>query len=143
MPTLTCRRYPERHDCWHVYHGDVHVGTIARRTGIPHDEDPWGWSCGFYPGSHPGECTNGSAATFDQARVGFEGAWCVFLAKRTEADFQAWRRERAWTAWKYAMWDAGCKLPTQSAEGRSRCFCGKAIDIPGTPRHVYAAHLSA
>jgi hypothetical protein len=21
------RRYPERPDCWHVYYGDVHVGT--------------------------------------------------------------------------------------------------------------------
>jgi hypothetical protein len=144
MPTLTRRRSPDHRDeCWHVFYGDVHVGTIALRTGIPHDEDPWGWSCGFYPGSHPGECTNGSAATFDLARAGFETAWRVFLAKRTEADFQAWRRERAWTAWKYAMWDAGCKLPTQSAEGRSRCFCGEAIDIPGTPPHVYAAHLSA
>jgi hypothetical protein len=28
---LSRRRYPERHDCWHVYCGDVHVGTIARR----------------------------------------------------------------------------------------------------------------
>jgi hypothetical protein len=54
MPELTRRRYRERHDCWHVYYGDVRVGTIALRTGIPHDEDPWGWSCGFYPGSHPG-----------------------------------------------------------------------------------------
>jgi hypothetical protein len=89
MPALTRRRYPERHDCWHVYCGDVHVGTIALRTGVPHDADPWGWSCGFYPGSHPGECTNGSAATFDDARAGFEAAWRVFLAKRTEADFHA------------------------------------------------------
>jgi hypothetical protein len=30
MPALTRRRYPERQDCWHVYYGDVHVGTIAR-----------------------------------------------------------------------------------------------------------------
>jgi hypothetical protein len=30
MPTLTCR-YPERPDCWHIYYGDVRVGTIARR----------------------------------------------------------------------------------------------------------------
>jgi hypothetical protein len=43
------RRYPERPDCWHVYYGDVHVGTIARRTGNPHDTDPWAWRCGFYP----------------------------------------------------------------------------------------------
>jgi hypothetical protein len=29
MPTLTRRRYPERPDCWHIYYGDVRVGTIA------------------------------------------------------------------------------------------------------------------
>jgi hypothetical protein len=68
MPALTRRRSPDaREECWHIYYGDVHAGTIAIRTGVPHDEDPWGWSCGFYPGSHPGECTNGSAPTFDQA----------------------------------------------------------------------------
>jgi hypothetical protein len=50
----------------------VRVGTIAKRVGIPPGEDPWGWSCGFYPGSHPGECTSGTAATFDHARGGFE-----------------------------------------------------------------------
>jgi hypothetical protein len=49
MPQLTRCRYPERPDCWHVYYGDVHVGTIAKRTGNPHDTDPWGWRCGFYP----------------------------------------------------------------------------------------------
>jgi hypothetical protein len=31
------RRYPERQDCWHVYYGDVQVGTIARRAGCPVD----------------------------------------------------------------------------------------------------------
>jgi hypothetical protein len=25
------------------------------RVGVPHHEDPWGWICGFYPGSEPGE----------------------------------------------------------------------------------------
>ena len=54
MPELTRRRYPERQDCWHVYYGDVHVGTIAIRVGCPHDEDPREWACGFYPGSRPG-----------------------------------------------------------------------------------------
>ena len=42
MPELTRRRYPERDDCWHVYFGDVHAGTIARRSGNPHDTEPWG-----------------------------------------------------------------------------------------------------
>jgi hypothetical protein len=41
MPALTRRRYPERQDCRHVYYGDVHVGVITVRTGVPHDEDHW------------------------------------------------------------------------------------------------------
>jgi hypothetical protein len=40
-PELNRRRYREIHDCWHIYYGDVHVGTIARRVGNPHDTDPW------------------------------------------------------------------------------------------------------
>jgi hypothetical protein len=73
------------------------------RVGIPHDEDPWEWSVGFYPGSHPGEHQNGTAPTFDEARAGFEQAWAVFLSNRAEADFQAWRDAEDWTRWKYAM----------------------------------------
>ena len=95
MPELTRRRSTDaREECWHVYYGDVHAGTIAIRSGIPHDEDPWEWHCGFYPGSHPGERQDGTAASFDEARSDFEAAWKVFLAKRTEADVQAWRGQQ-------------------------------------------------
>jgi hypothetical protein len=52
----------------------------------------------------------------------------------------AWR-QRAWTAWKYAMHDAGLPLPTQLTSGRSKCFCGAEIDIAGVEDHVTAAHL--
>jgi hypothetical protein len=124
MPALTRRRYPERQDCWHVYYGDVHVGTIAIRVGIPRDEVPWGWICGFYPGAHPGEQTTGTAVTFDQAREAFETAWRVFLANRTDADFQAWRDARDWTARKYVLWDAGERLPPNEWE-------------PGKPSSIY------
>jgi hypothetical protein len=113
MPVLT-RRYPERPDCFHVYYGDVHVGTIARRVGIPHDEEAWGWIVGFYPGSQPGEYLDGIAADFEQARADFETAWRTFSAKRTEADYQAWRDQRDWTARKYTMWERGEKLPSQT-----------------------------
>jgi hypothetical protein len=103
-PALTRRRSPDhRHDCWHVYYGDVHVGTIAIRTGSPHDTDPWEWCCGFYPGSRPGEYRSGTAASFDQARADFEQTWKIFLSNRTEADFLAWRDDRNWTARKYTM----------------------------------------
>ena len=94
MPALTRRRYPERPDCWHIYCGDVHAGTIAMRVGNPHDTDPWERSCGFYPGSHPREIQSDTAATFDIARAEFATAWAVFLANRTEGDFQAWRHQQ-------------------------------------------------
>lgn len=68
--------------------------------GQPHDQDPWQWFCGFYPGSDPGEQRGGTAATFDQARVDFEVEWQRFSVRRTPADYQAWRDQRNWTARK-------------------------------------------
>jgi hypothetical protein len=111
MPVLTRRRSPDAmQETWLVYYGDVRVGTIALRSGNPADTDPWGWSRGFYPGSHPREHQSGTAAAFDQARVDFETAWHVFLSKRTEVDFQAWREQRGWTQRKYATWAAGERI---------------------------------
>jgi len=41
MPALTRRRSTDaREERWHIYYGDVHAGTIAIRSGNPHDEDP-------------------------------------------------------------------------------------------------------
>jgi hypothetical protein len=112
MPNLTRRRSADaRDECWHVYYGDVHAGTIAIRAGNPPGTDPWQWSCGFYPGCHPGEHTNGTAPTFEKARADFERAWAVFLSKRTADDFQAWRDQQAWTAEKYRRFDRGERMP--------------------------------
>jgi hypothetical protein len=77
----------------------------------------------------PGEHRNGTSATFDQARADFEAAWAVLLPKRTGADFQAWHRQKAWTDWKYAMQESGCRMPAQNTSGQSRCFCGAMIDL--------------
>jgi hypothetical protein len=83
MLALTRRQSTDaREECWHIYYGDVHAGTIAIRTGIPHDEDPWGWICGFYPGSEPGEQITGTGATFEKARTAFDEAWRIFLLRR-------------------------------------------------------------
>jgi hypothetical protein len=69
MPALTRRRdHDRREECWLIFYGDIHVGTIAVRSGIPHHQTLWGWRCGFYPGSEPGEFLSGTAATFGQAR---------------------------------------------------------------------------
>ena len=118
--------------------GDVQVGTIAVQPGLPVHAEQWRWDCGFYPASH--RSRSGYTANFDQARAGFEAAWQDYLPRCTEADFIEYRRQRAWTAWKYAMHEAGLPLPTQSASGRARCFCGAAIDIAVTDRHVQDAH---
>jgi hypothetical protein len=142
MPALTRRRYPERQDCWHVYYGDVQVGTIAARAGVPVDVDQWGWQCGFYPPSHRGRHVECTAETFERARAEFNAAWKEYLPKCTEADFEEYRRQEAWTAWKYAMWGAGCRMPTQSTSGRSRCFCGATLDIQDTEAQVYSVHMT-
>src|SRR5262245_43473715 len=44
----------------------------------------------------------------------FADAWADYLPRCTEADFAAWRYLRAATVWKYAVWDAGCKMLTQT-----------------------------
>jgi hypothetical protein len=155
MPELTRRRYPEaRDECWHVYFGDVHAGTLAIRTGNPHDTDSWEWRCGFYPGSRPGECNGGTSASFEEARTDFEAAWRVFLSKRTEAGFQEWRDQRDWTERKYALWDAGKRLespshgPGKPCSRFMKCPCGEifamyeAAEVVLHVPHVSAAETS-
>jgi hypothetical protein len=90
---LTRRRSTDsREECWHVHYGDMHAGTISNRTGNPHDTDPWQWHCGFYPGSHPGEHTNGTAPTFEQARSDFEQAWAVVSIEANRRRFSGMAR---------------------------------------------------
>ncbi|WP_456638532.1 hypothetical protein [Bradyrhizobium sp. USDA 10063] len=150
MPVLTRRRdLDARQESWLIYFGDVHVGTVRRRSGKPTDTDPWQWRCGFYPGSNPGDGASGTAATFVSARAAFEAAWAIFLLKRTEADFEAWRRQHDWTARKYAAWARGENLPSQRPNSVMRCACGAAFDSHDPAesydhrRHIYAAQQRA
>ena len=128
MPNFIRRRYPQRQDCWHVYNGDVHVGTIARRAGVQVDAAPWGWHLGFYPGTGSGEGTAGTANTFDDARADFEAAWRRILPTLTEANLQEWRDQRDWTERKYAMWARGERMPSQKPNSMMRCPCGEMFD---------------
>jgi hypothetical protein len=110
-------------ECWEVYFGDIHPSTIIERVSNPAATDSWEWTCGFYPGSQPGEHRHGTAATFYQARADFEAAWRIFLSNRSEADFQAWR-DADWHARKQAMWEAGESLPSQRPNSMMQCPCG-------------------
>ena len=127
-------------ETWRIYFGDIQAGTIAKNKGSI-GSPAWQWFCGFYPGSHPGEQSVGTAASFAEARSAFESAWRAFVSRRSPGDFDEWRRHQAFTAWKYAMWDAGCRLPTQNTSGRSRCFCGAEIDLRTNEGHVYSTHM--
>jgi hypothetical protein len=57
--------------------------------------------------------------------------------------FDEYRRSRAWHAWKEAMWNAHCLLPTQAAKGGSKCFCRAGIDLRSTVDHIYATHMDS
>ncbi|MCK1379580.1 hypothetical protein IVB33_18865 [Bradyrhizobium sp. 24] len=58
----------------------------------------------------------------------------------TETDYEVWRRDRDWTAWKYRMWAEHRPMPTQSQTGMSRCFCGAELSIGNVADHVITAH---
>ena len=142
MPALTRRRdHDANQETWLIHYDDIRVGTIAMRAGVPVDKDQWGWSVGFSPAADRGLRASGTAKSFEQARAAFDTAWQWLLPKFSEADFTEYRQHRAFDAWRRAMWDRGCKLPTQVADGRSTCFCGAAIGIADMESHVYAAHM--
>ena len=133
MPKLTRRRdHGARQEAWRIYYGDVRVGSISERAGIPTDVDQWGWSCGFYPGLEASKHQSGSAPTFEAACAAFEAVWARLLPKLSEEDFAAYRRNRAFHDWKSMMWDCGCRMPTQELTGRSRRYCGSPIDLKTT-----------
>lgn len=125
---------------WFVYWGDVRVGHIGPRAGVPVHEPQWGWNCGFYPGCDPGQSTNGTAENFEEARAGFERDWVRLLPTRTEAHFELWRRKRDWEAWKQKMWDEHRRLPSQNTSGQSHCFCGAEITSNSVPTHIQKVH---
>src|SRR5277367_4235417 len=95
MPALTRRRSDNPHRVtWHVYYGAVRVGTIGERAGVPVDVDKWGWSCGFYPGVYPRQHRSGTAATFEQARAGFDAGWKALLPEISNGAFEEYRQDR-------------------------------------------------
>jgi hypothetical protein len=141
MPALTRRRSKDAsEECWHVYYGDVRVGTIAIRSGNPFATDPWQWRCGFYPGSLPGDCTSGTAASFGEARDAFELAWRVFLANRTEADFDEYRKHRLDSL---EIRDVGMQAAHPIRKRPVHMFLRAVIDIKGLSQHVHLAHMEA
>lgn len=141
MPELTRRRDKDPHrQGWFVYFGDIRVGHIGIRAGVPVDGDQWGWSCGFSPGCDPGQHTNGTGATFEEARAEFEKAWARLAPTRSPAHYEMYRRSRDFHAWKERMHTEKLQLPTQTTDDRAWCFCGAEITSRSIQDHIQAAH---
>lgn len=140
-PPLTRRPHDDPHQQgWDVYYGDIRIGHIGTRAGVPKDVDQWGWSLGFYPGTDVGAGGSGIGVSFEECREAFERAWLKLKATLAEADYDRWRDQRDWTAWLHRMHDQKLLLPTQTREGRSRCFCGEEITIVSAMEHSRTTH---
>ncbi len=111
-----------------MFYGDVPVGTIGQRSGVPVHVDQWGWSCGFAPGLNPGQQQAGSAATFNAARAAFEEAWQRLLPKIPDGAFAEYRRDLAWRAEIAAARERWEKLPSELPSSFMRCVCGAKFD---------------
>jgi hypothetical protein len=143
MPELTRRRVHEQPETWHVIYDGVHVGTISERSGNPTGTDAWRWSCGFYPGSHPGECRDGTAPDFQAARDAFAAAWEKYLPLRTEENFEEWRQHDAYTAEKYRRLDAGIR-PELPPSNRMLCPCGVVFNSHAPAEvQIHVPHITA
>lgn len=112
------------------------------RAGVPTHVDQWQWTVSVYPTSHRGVRDRDTAYSFAEAGEAFGRSWREIEPQITEADRLEHRRERAHTAWRYKMWETGCKLPTQVASGRSQCYCGAEIDGKGIGPHIDAEHMT-
>lgn len=141
MPLVRRRLDTENPESWGIFDGDVKVGGLTKVNGTG-GKDLWQWSCGFYPGCDKRtQQSGGNKDTFDEAKAAFQQAWDKLQPQITPEMRDEWLYQQAFTAWKYAMHEAGCRMPTQNTTGRSRCFCGAEITIEEMPEHVRAAHM--
>jgi hypothetical protein len=141
MSELTRRRDTSRNaETWLIILDDIQIGTIGQRVGGHADAEQWGWRCGL-SSSRNGARAEGTAMDFDQARSQFEEAWqgAVELHRRGLRRISPCARM---DKWKQTMWETVHKLPTQTQQRRTRCFCGAEIDIAGMEAHVSAAHMT-
>jgi hypothetical protein len=124
MPALTRRRDPDRQNCWRVFYGDVCVGTIGRRAGVPIDVDQWEWGCGFYPGTEPGE---GSGGTGRRLKTLAPALKRPGAPSRRRGQKPTSRRGATSATGRHGSMRCKAAASTQLASGCAKCFCGIEI----------------
>jgi hypothetical protein len=82
----------------------------------------------------------GHVSVGEAARAEFDEAWQRMLPRLLEDALQEWRDPQAMTAWQYEMHDRGLPLPTQMADGQSRCFCKIEISFRNVHQHILRQH---
>jgi hypothetical protein len=79
MPQLTRRRSTEtREECWHIYYGDVRVGTIALRSAQPARHRSMAMGLRLLSELPSGRTSDRTTASFEEARADFEEAGRFF-----------------------------------------------------------------
>jgi hypothetical protein len=101
---------------------ELAVGGIRKDSG-PALREFWAWSA-------PG--INGQAASREEAMTAIKSGW-----RATDAELAEMRRQQEWTAYKYALFDAGYRQ--QIRLGIIHCPCGETFDprdFEATKAHI-------
>jgi hypothetical protein len=130
MASLTRRRSTHSANCWHVYYGDVPVGSIAHHIELPEETPPL-VALRLLPGfasDAQAEPTIGKA---------INGGYDLLEAKCNKCDRVSLVPQRAMRQPKeMPIWGLGCERPTRSCV--SAVLSRRAIAMP-----QFAAHPSS
>jgi len=143
MSALTRRRSDNpHHETWHVYYGDVHVGTIGERAGVPVDVNQWSWSCGFYPGLHPGQHRHGAHRRSPKRVLALRptGRPCCRRCRKVPLTRTATRPSH-----RMEVSHVGLRLSDADANPRRSldCFCGTEITDASVNAHIHERHMES
>jgi hypothetical protein len=84
------------------------------------------------------------SAEIRAARAEFEVEWQDYLSRCTEAEFVEYRRQRDWTAKKYANRGTGERFPSEKPTSMMRCPCGETFNNHRLEHSmVHVPHITA
>jgi hypothetical protein len=127
MPAPTRRRSNDPHrESWSIFYGDVRIGTIGKRVGVPIEVDQWGWSLGFRPRTRTASIRLG--CNLRPARAVFEAEWAALRPQIPAGAFEEYRRDSQHRGEIRAILARGERLPSETPSSLMRCVCGVTFD---------------